>query len=96
MSTFQSKWYRLADGTGMSRVSGESVDTLPRGHYIGWHPRIIQGCLEYPWKDIGQLMAFLDNLDISVQVVQISKLKVIHILYTSTELLLKSCSQNQL
>ncbi len=32
----------------MSRVSGESVNTLPRGYYIGWHPRIIRGCPEYP------------------------------------------------
>ncbi len=55
----------------MSRVSGESVDTLPRGlastdspgnvqsiqgirgysakgYYIGWHPRIVRGCPEYP------------------------------------------------
>ncbi len=21
---------------------------MPRGYYIGWHPRIIQGCPEYP------------------------------------------------
>ncbi len=31
----------------MSRVSGESVDTLPRGYYIGWHPRIIRGCIVF-------------------------------------------------
>ncbi len=42
--------YRLAstDSPGMSRVSRESVDTLSRGYYIGWHPRIIRGCPEYP------------------------------------------------
>ncbi len=46
--------YRLAstDSPGMSRVSGESVDTLPRGYCIGWHPWTIRGCSEYsvnPW-----------------------------------------------
>ncbi len=42
--------YRLAstDNPGMSRISGESVDTLPRGYYIGWHPRIVRGCPKYP------------------------------------------------
>ncbi len=42
--------YRLAstDSPGMSKVSGESVDTLSRGYYIGWHPRIVRGCPEYP------------------------------------------------
>ncbi len=36
------------DSPGMSRVSGKSVDTLPRGHCISWHPWIIRGCPEYP------------------------------------------------
>ncbi len=42
--------YRLAstDSPGMSRVSRESMDTLSRGYYIGWHPRIVRGCPEYP------------------------------------------------
>ncbi len=50
MDTLPWRLYRLAstDNPGMSRVSGESVDTLPRGYYIGWHPRIVQGCPEYP------------------------------------------------
>ncbi len=50
VDTLPWRLYRLAstDNPGMSRVSGESVDTLPRGYYIGWHPRIVRGCPEYP------------------------------------------------
>ncbi len=37
--------YRLAstDNPGISRVFMESLDTLPMGYYIGWHPQIVQG-----------------------------------------------------
>ncbi len=38
------------DNPGISRVSRESVDTLPWGYYIGWHPRIIRGYPEYSWN----------------------------------------------
>ncbi len=45
---YSAKGLASTDSPGMSRVSGESVDTLPRVYYIGWHPRIVRGCPEYP------------------------------------------------
>ncbi len=49
------------DSPGMSKVSGESVGTLPRGYYIGWQPWIIRGCPGYPGNPWILCQVSMDN-----------------------------------